>query len=139
MIDSKTFTEKTRITMSNSPGCRSSRPTANTPTFARPSISGTDVDSVADHEIIANVKQESPFCPKIAATPDGSQTWFTLRIGRTQAFRAKPPFNLIKTIDTLNTFIRVDVASTSRWRHARVLVDRLDRSESSQDLVGLRP
>ena len=32
------------------------------------------------------MKQESPFCPNIAATPDGKQVWFTLKdIGRTVA------------------------------------------------------
>ena len=38
----------------------------------------TDVVSVADHKIIAKVKQESPFCPNIAAA-EGSQVWFTLK------------------------------------------------------------
>src|SRR6267143_1073518 len=61
----------------------------------------TVVVTVADHAIVARVKQESPFCPNIAATPDGDQVWFTLKdIGRTQVFNAKPPFNPIKTIET---------------------------------------
>src|SRR5262249_61581704 len=59
----------------------------------------TDVVSVADHRIIAKVKQNSPFCPNIAASPDGQQVWFTLKdVGETQVFNAKPPFNLITTI-----------------------------------------
>ena len=61
----------------------------------------TVVVSVADHQIVGRVKQESPFCPNIAATPDGKQVWFTLKdIGKTQVFNARPPFNLIKTIET---------------------------------------
>src|SRR3546814_19167879 len=61
----------------------------------------TDVISVADHQIVARVKQESPFCPNIAATPDGSQVWFTLKdVGKTQVFNARPPFNVLKVLDT---------------------------------------
>ena len=32
----------------------------------------TDVISVADHTIVGKVTQASPFCPNIAATPDGT-------------------------------------------------------------------
>ena len=47
------------------------------------------------------MKQESPFCPNIAASPDGKQVWFTLKdVGKTQVFNAQAPFDLIKTIDT---------------------------------------
>jgi len=47
------------------------------------------------------VKQDSPFCPNIAATPDGTQVWFTLKdIGRAQVFDARPPFAILKTLDT---------------------------------------
>ena len=47
------------------------------------------------------MKQASPFCPNIAATPDGSQVWFTLKdVGKTQVFDARPPFELLKTLDT---------------------------------------
>lgn len=57
--------------------------------------------SVADHQIVGRVKQESPFCPNIAATPDGTQVWFTLKdVGKTQVFDARPPFGLLKTFDT---------------------------------------
>src|SRR3546814_16723321 len=61
----------------------------------------TDVISVADHQIVARVKQESPFCPNIAATPAGSQVWFTLKdVGKPQVFNARPPFNVMKVQDT---------------------------------------
>jgi hypothetical protein len=47
------------------------------------------------------VKQESPFCPDIAATPDGKQVWFTLKdIGKVMVFNALPPFEVIKVLDT---------------------------------------
>jgi hypothetical protein len=61
----------------------------------------TVVVSVADHTIVGRVPQASPFCPNIAATPDGTQVWFTLKdTGKTEVFNAKPPFNVLKVIDT---------------------------------------
>ena len=56
----------------------------------------TVVITVADHQIVGHVKQDSPFCPNIAATPDGEQVWFTLKdIGKTQVFNARPPFAVL--------------------------------------------
>jgi hypothetical protein len=61
----------------------------------------TVVISVVDHETVGRVKQKSPVCPNIAATPDGSQVWFTLtEVGKTQVFAARPPFEFLKTLDT---------------------------------------
>src|SRR5436305_14318341 len=49
------------------------------------------------HQIVGRVKQESPFCPDIAATPDGKQVWFTLKdTGKIMIFNAQPPFEVIK-------------------------------------------
>jgi YVTN family beta-propeller protein len=101
VIDSKKFAEKTRITTPSGPGMQIFSPDGKYGYICSSFNPETDVVSVADHKIIAKVKQESPFCPNIAATPDGSQVWFTLKdVGKTQVFNAKPPFNLIKTIDT---------------------------------------
>jgi YVTN family beta-propeller protein len=59
------------------------------------------VITVADHKIVARVKQASPFCPNIAASPDGKQIWFTLKdTGKTEVFNARPPFQPLKTFDT---------------------------------------
>ena len=90
----------------------------------------TDVVSVADHKIVAKVKQESPFCPNIAATPDGQQVWFTLKdIGKTQVFNAKPPFNLIKTIDTGPITNHVNFAHTAKGTFAYVTVGGTERGQ----------
>ena len=65
------------------------------------SIRKLDVISIADHTIVGKVTQASPFCPNIAATPDGTQVWFTLKdTGKIQVFDAHPPFALLKTLDT---------------------------------------
>src|SRR5262245_58314309 len=55
-----------------------------------PSSTATVVITTAGHEIVGHVKQESPFCPDIAATPDGNQVWLTLKdVGKTMAFNAR--------------------------------------------------
>ncbi len=94
VIDGTTFEEKTRIKVPAGPGmqifspdgkygyvCSSFNPETVVIVGRRPQPSS------------ARVKQESPFCPNIAATPDGEQVWFTLKdIGKTQVFDARPPF-----------------------------------------------
>jgi YVTN family beta-propeller protein len=73
------------------------------------------------------VRQESPFCPNIAATPDGSQVWYTLKdVGKTQVFNAKPPFNLIKTIDTGPITNHVNFAHTAKGTFAYVTIGGLN-------------
>jgi YVTN family beta-propeller protein len=87
----------------------------------------TVVVSVADRQIVGRVKQESPFCPNIAATPDGSQVWLTLKdIGKTQVFNAKPPFNWIKTLDTGPITNHVNFARNAKGTFAYVTVGGLN-------------
>lgn len=101
VLDARTFVEKTRIITPGGPGMQIFSPDGQYGYICSSFNPETDVVSVASHKIIAKVRQESPFCPNIAATPDGSQVWFTLKdVGKTQVFNARPPFNLIKTIDT---------------------------------------
>src|SRR5256885_11986508 len=48
----------------------------------------TAIVSVADHKVVGKVKQESPFCPNIAATPEGDQVWLTLKdVGKVMVFQ----------------------------------------------------
>src|SRR5262250_404253 len=101
VIDSKTFMEKTRITTPSGPGMQIFSPDGKYGYICSSFNPETDVVTVADHKIVAKVKQESPFCPNIAASPDGNQVWFTLKdVGRTQVFDARPPFAPLKTFDT---------------------------------------
>src|SRR5215468_5760429 len=127
VIDSKTFMEKTRITTPSGPGMQIFSPDGKYGYVCSSFNPETDVVSVADHKIIAKVKQESPFCPNIAATPDGSQVWFTLKdVGRTQVFNARPPFNLIKTIDTGPITNHVNFAHTAKGTFAYVTIGGLN-------------
>jgi YVTN family beta-propeller protein len=123
VIDARNFTEKTRITTPAGPGMQIFSPDGKYGYICSSFNPETDVVTVADHKIIAKVKQESPFCPNIAATPDGTQVWFTLKdIGKTQVFDAKPPFNLIRTIDTGPITNHVNFAHTADGTFAYVTV-----------------
>src|SRR5207244_7033274 len=83
-----------------------------------------------DDKTVAKVKQESTFCPNIAATPDGNQVWFTLKdTGKTQVFNAKPPFNLIKTIDTGPITNHVNFAHTAKGTFAYVTIGGLNQDK----------
>src|SRR3984957_11367271 len=127
VLDAKTFTEKTRIITPSGPGMQIFSPDGKYGYICSSFNPETDVVSVADHKIVAKVKQESPFCPNIAATPDGNQVWFTLKdIGKTQVFNARPPFNLIKTIDTGPITNHVNFAHTAKGTFAYVTIGGLN-------------
>jgi YVTN family beta-propeller protein len=82
---------------------------------------------VADHAIVGRVAQASPFCPDLAATPDGSQVWFTLKdTGKTQVFDAKPPFALLKILDTGPLTNHVNIVRNANGMFAYVTVGGRD-------------
>jgi len=127
VLDPKSFEEKTRITTPNGPGMQTFSPDGKYGYICSSFNPETDVVSVAEHKIIAKVKQESPFCPNIAATPEGDQVWFTLKdIGKTQVFNARPPFNPIKTIDTGPITNHVNFAHTAKGTFAYITVGGLN-------------
>jgi YVTN family beta-propeller protein len=85
------------------------------------------VISVEDHRIVGEVTQESPFCPNIAATPDGSQVWLTLKdVGRTMVFDARPPFTVLRTIETGPITNHVNFATNASGTFAYVSVGGLN-------------
>jgi YVTN family beta-propeller protein len=128
VIDAKTFAEKTRIITPAGPGMQIFSPDGKYGYICSSFNPETDVVTVADHKIIAKVKQESPFCPNIAASPDGKQVWFTLKdTGKTQVFDARPPFNLIKTIDTGPITNHVNFAHTAKGTFAYVTIGGLNQ------------
>lgn len=84
------------------------------------------VFDVASHTIVGRVAQPSPFCPNIAATPDGKQVWYTLKdIGKTVVIDAKPPFATLKVIDTGPITNHVNFARTAKGLFAYVTVGGL--------------
>src|SRR6476646_9626765 len=101
VLDGTTYEEKTRITVPNGPGMTIFSPDGKYGYVCSSFTPETAIITVVDHKIVGKVRQASPFCPNIAATPDGSQVWFTLKdIGKAQVFDAQPPFSLLKTLDT---------------------------------------
>src|ERR1700732_3365120 len=95
VLDGKTFEEKSRIKVPAGPGMQIFSPDGKYGYVCSSFNPETVVITVADHQIVGRVKQDSPFCPNIAATPDGKQVWFTLKdIGKTEVFDAKPPFSV---------------------------------------------
>ncbi len=127
VLDGTSFEEKTRITTPNGPGMQIFSPDGKYGYICSSFNPETDVVSVAEHKIIAKVKQESPFCPNIAATPDGNQVWFTLKdIGKTQVFNAQPPFNVLKTLDTGPITNHVNLVTNANGSFAYVTVGGLN-------------
>jgi YVTN family beta-propeller protein len=127
VLDAKTFEEKTRIITPAGPGMQIFSPDGKYGYICSSFNPETDVVTVADHKIVAKVKQESPFCPNIAATPEGDQVWFTLKdTGKTQVFDAKPPFDLIKTLDTGPITNHVNFAHTAKGTFAYVTIGGLN-------------
>ena len=128
VLDASTFEEKTRIKTPNGPGMQIFSPDGKYGYVCSSFNPETDVITVADHQIVARVKQESPFCPNIGATADGKQVWFTLKdVGKTQVFNAQPPFNLIKTLDTGPITNHVNFAVNKNGSFAYVTIGGLNQ------------
>jgi YVTN family beta-propeller protein len=127
VLDGRTYQEKTRITVPNGPAMQIFSPDGKYGYVCSSFTPETVVIGVADHQVVGRVKQESPFCPNIAATPDGRQVWFTLKdVGKTQVFNARPPFELLKTIDTGPITNHVNFAHNAHGTFAYVTIGGLD-------------
>jgi YVTN family beta-propeller protein len=123
VLDGVTYEEKTRIILPNGPGMQIFSPDGKYGYICSSFNPETDVVSVTDHRIVAKLKQASPFCPNIAATPDGSQVWITLKdTGKTQVFQARPPFALLKTLDTGPITNHVNIARNAHGMFAYVTI-----------------
>src|SRR5262249_40900250 len=87
VIDAATFREKLRIETPNGPGMTIFSPDGEYAYICSSFTPETQVIEVASHKSVGKVEQISPFCPNIAATPDGKQVWFTLKdVGKVMAF-----------------------------------------------------
>ena len=101
VLDGHTYQEKLRIKVPNGPGMQIFSPDGKYGYVCSSFTPETVVISLTDHQIVGRVEQASPFCPLSAATADGTQVWFTLKdVGKAQVFDARPPFALLKTLDT---------------------------------------
>jgi YVTN family beta-propeller protein len=127
VLDARTFGEKLHITVPKGPGMTIFSPDGKYGYVCSSFMPETVVVDVASHAIVGHVPQASPFCPNIAATPDGSQVWFTLKdTGRTQVFGGRPPFALLKTIDTGPITNHVNIVHNANGTFAYVTVGGLN-------------
>jgi YVTN family beta-propeller protein len=127
VLDGKTFMEKTRIITPAGPGMQIFSPDGQYGYVCSSFNPETDVVSVATHSIVARVKQASPFCPNIAATPDGTQVWFTLKdTGKTEVFDGKPPFTVLKVLDTGAITNHVNIVHNANGTFAYVTIGGLN-------------
>ena len=127
VLDGASYEEKTRIVVPNGPGMQIFSPDGKYGYVCSSFTPETVVITVADHQIVGRVAQPSPFCPNIAATPDGKQVWFTLKdVGKTVVFDARPPFSILKTIDTGPITNHVNFARNANGSFAYVTVGALN-------------
>ena len=128
VLDAKSYEEKTIVKVPPGPGMQIFSPDGKYAYICSSFTPQTTVVRVADHIVVASVKQESPFCPNIAATPDGKQVWFTLKdIGHVQVFDAHPPFKMLKILDTGPLTNHVNFASNANGTFAYVTVGGLNQ------------
>ena len=128
VLDATTFAEKLRIPVPNGPGMQIFSPDGKYGYVCSSFTPETVVISVADHQIVGRVEQPSPFCPNIAASPDGEQVWFTLKdVGKVRVFSGRPPFQVLRTIDTGPITNHVNFARNSRGTFAYVSVGGLNQ------------
>jgi YVTN family beta-propeller protein len=128
VLDGTTYDERARIDVPSGPGMQIFSPDGQYGYICSSFTAETVVVSVADHRIVGRVPQQSPFCPDIAATPDGKQVWFTLKdVGKVSVFDARPPFAQLKTIETGPITNHVNFAYNAEGGFAYVTVGGLDQ------------
>jgi YVTN family beta-propeller protein len=128
VLDGATYVEKARIVVPSGPGMTIFSPDGTYGYVCSSFTPETVVITVADHKIVGRVPQVSPFCPNIAATPDGTQVWFTLKdTGKTTVFDAHPPFTVLKIIDTGPITNHVNIVHNANGTFAYVTIGGLNQ------------
>ena len=128
ILDGKTFQEKSRIKVPNGPGMVIFSPDGKLGYLVSSFTPETVVISTTTHKIVGHVKQESPFAPDVAATPDGKQVWLTLKdVGRTMVFNAVAPFNVLKVLDTGPITNHVNIVRNAHGQFAYVTIGGLNQ------------
>jgi YVTN family beta-propeller protein len=117
-----------RITVPNGPGMTIFSPDGRYGYVCSSFTPETVVVSTATHEIVGGVKQVSPFCPNIAASPNGEQVWLTLKdVGKTMVFSAQPPFEVLSVLDTGPITNHVNLVGGPNGQFAYVTVGGLNQ------------
>jgi len=128
VLDGKTYREQSRINVPNGPGMTIFSPDGKYGYVCSSFTPETVVIATATHKIVGQVEQESPFCPDIAATPDGKQVWLTLKdVGKTMVFNARAPFNVLKVLDTGPITNHVNIARNAHGQFAYVTIGGMNQ------------
>src|SRR5258705_4206241 len=128
VLDGQRYEEKSRIKVPVGPGMQIFSPDGKYGYVCSSFTPQTVVISVADHPFVGKVQQASRFCPNIAATPDGSQVWFTLKdTGKVQVFNANPAFTLLQSLDTGPITNHVNIVRNANGQFAYVTVGGLNQ------------
>ncbi len=127
VIDSKTYQPTRRIQVPNGPGMTIFAPDGTYGYVCSSFTPETVVIDTKTYRIVGRIKQASPFCPDIAATPDGKQIWLTLKdIGKTQVISAKPPFATTALLDTGAITNHVNIVRNAHGQFAYVTIGGLN-------------
>jgi YVTN family beta-propeller protein len=125
VIDPQRQKEIRRIETANGPGMVLFRPDgkyAFVPSSFTPEM---DVIDTASYQVVARVKQASPFSPNLAVDQDA--VWFTLKdSGKTQVVSAKPPFHTLAVLETGPITNHVTFVTNANGRFAYVSVGGKD-------------
>jgi YVTN family beta-propeller protein len=123
VIDAASFLETRRIATPAGPGMSIFSPDGRFGFICSSFTPELVVVETRTHMIVSRQPQPSPFCPNIAATPDGEQVWYTLKdTGRTVVIQAKPPFKTLRVIDTGPITNHVNFVDNERGHFAYVTV-----------------
>jgi YVTN family beta-propeller protein len=127
VLDPATYEETGRIKVPGGPGMTIFSPDGKYGYVCSSFNPQLVVFDVASRQEVGRVAQPSPFCPNISASPDGKQVWFTLKdIGKTVAFDSRPPFTILKILDTGAITNHVNFAVTPKGQFAYVTVGGLN-------------
>jgi YVTN family beta-propeller protein len=128
VLDAKHYGEIVRIPVPNGPGMVIFSPDGRYGYVCSSFTPQTLVFEVRTRRVAGRVTQPSPFCPNIAAAPRGDQVWFTLKdVGKVVVFNARPPFNVLREIDTGPLTNHVNFALTDQGQLAYVTIGGLNQ------------
>jgi YVTN family beta-propeller protein len=127
VLDGRTYGETGRIKTPGGPGMTIFSPDGKYGYICSSFNPELVVIDARSHREVGRVPQPSPFCPNIAATPDGIQVWYTLKdVGKTVAINARPPFDTLKVIDTGPITNHVNFVDNAQGKFAYVTVGGLN-------------
>jgi YVTN family beta-propeller protein len=128
VLDGKTYQETGRIRTPNGPGMTIFSPDGKFGYVCSSFTPELMVFDVKSHGEVGRIPQPSPFCPNIAASPDGEQVWYTLKdVGKTVVINAKPPFATLRILDTGPITNHVNFADNANGKFAYVTVGGLNQ------------